>query len=159
MFKTYYNRSLTRKVKDLNLEDDRIYLKLEKAYYDYYWGEKLETYSYEIYRKKPHALVGFCDLRKGSDETLYYLGHIGYNILIPYRGHRYSLSASQLLLELARHLEMEHLLITCNEGNIASQTIIERLGGEFIEIIDVPKNEPLYQQGDRIKRIYRFDLR
>lgn len=155
----YYNRSLTRKVKDFTLEDDRIYLKLEKAYYDFYWGEKLETYSYEIYRKHPHRLVGFCDIRKGEDKTLYYLGHIGYNILIPYRGHHYSLSASRLLLDLARHLDMEHLLITCNDDNIASQIIIERLGGQLIDITDVPKDEPLYAQGDRIKRVYRFDLR
>ena len=159
MFKKYYNKLLTRKVKSLTLEDDRIYLKLEKAYYDYYWGEHLETYSYEIFRKDPHALIGFCDLRLGAMETLYYLGHIGYNILVPYRGQRYSLSAGKLLLELADHLEVKELLITCNEDNLASQRIIELMGGEFINLAKVPKDEPLYDQGDRVKCVYHFDLR
>lgn len=159
MFKKYYNRLLTRKVKSIQLEDERIYLKLERAYYDDYWGEHLETYSYEIYRKEPHALIGYCDIRLGDFQTLYYLGHIGYNILVPYRGQRYSLAASRLLLVLARHLEMDELLITCNADNGASQRIIELLGGEFIDLAVVPKDEPLYRQGDRLKRVYRIDLR
>lgn len=40
--------------------------------------------------------MGYCDLRIGYNDNLYYGGHIGYGINEEYRGHHYDAKACEL---------------------------------------------------------------
>jgi predicted acetyltransferase len=105
------------------------------------------------------AIAGSISLRIGHNPNLdLYLGHIGYHVLPPARGRRYAERACRLLLPLARAHGHKSLWITCNPDNIGSRKTCERLGAQFIDTVPVPKNNPLYSQGDREKCRYRLDL-
>ena len=103
--------------------------------------------------------MGECDLRVGQNEGLYYGGHIGYTVYEEYRGHRYAARACRLLFSLAKKHGMDHLFITCNPDNTASKRTCERLGGELVEIAELPEdNDMRLRDGETEKCIYRFDL-
>ena len=69
----------------------------------------------------PATMAGSISLRLGHSPNLdMYLGHIGYHVLPPARGHRYALRACRLLLPLARMHGHRQLWITCNPENAAS---------------------------------------
>lgn len=55
---------------------------------------------------------------------------------------------------------MEELVITCNPDNRASRRTCEWLGGELVEIAELPEdNDMRLEDGETHKCIYRFDLR
>ena len=58
-------------------------------------------------------------------------GHIGYYIPASMRDQGYGKSILKLGLEKARLLHLDKVLITCQEGNIASRRVIEANGGIF----------------------------
>jgi predicted acetyltransferase len=49
---------------------------------------------------------------------------------------------------------MEKLNITCNPENIASRKTCKYVGGNLLEIVDVPENNNMYQRGEKKKFIY-----
>ena len=104
--------------------------------------------------------MGACDLRIGHNESVYYGGNIGYRVEAPYRGHHYAGKACLLLFELARRHGMERLIITCDPDNRPSRRTCEWLGGELLEIAELPEdNDMRLEDGETHKCIYRFDLR
>jgi len=104
-------------------------------------------------------IAGALGLRLGHDENLeMYLGHLGYHVLPPARGHRYAERACRLVLPLARRHGFKELWITTNPDNTASRRTIEHLGGQWVGLVDVPADNPLYAQGDRQKYRYRLIL-
>jgi predicted acetyltransferase len=104
-------------------------------------------------------IAGSISLRIGHSPNLdFYLGHIGYHVLPPARGHRFAERACRLLLPLARHHGHTALYITCNPDNLGSRTTCERLGATYLNTLPVPKENSLYSQGDRQKLRYRLDL-
>jgi len=104
-------------------------------------------------------MAGSISLRLADTYNIeWYLGHIGYHVLPPARGHRYAERACRLILPLARAHGFRSLWITCNPDNTPSRRTCERLGAELVEIIPVPRENPLYQQGDREKCRYRLEL-
>ena len=117
-----------------------------------------------IYRFKmtlvgEHVEVGNIDLRVGNTERiLMYLGHIGYRVHPQFRGNHYAARATKLLLPLARSHGIKELWITCNPDNYASRRTCELVGGELVEIVDLPKNSSLYRAGELQKCRYRVDL-
>ncbi|HUO10568.1 MAG TPA: GNAT family N-acetyltransferase [Phycisphaerae bacterium] len=105
------------------------------------------------------TIAGSISLRIGHSPNLdFYLGHIGYHVLPPARGHHYAERACRLLLPLARTHEHKTLWITCNPENSASRRTCERLGAKLVETVFVPRDNPLYAQGDRQKCRYRLEL-
>ena len=103
--------------------------------------------------------MGSCDLRIGHNESVYYGGNIGYRVDEPYRGHHYAGKACRLLFELARRHRMEYVIITCNPDNWASRKTCEYLGGELLEIVELPEdNDMRLEDGATHKCIYRFRL-
>lgn len=103
--------------------------------------------------------IGYCDLRIGMNEELYYAGNVGYRIQEQYRGHGYAYDACLLLFEAARsRYHMKELLITCSPDNIASRKTLEKLGGILKETADVPRSHWLYARGERVKNIYLYKL-
>lgn len=118
-----------------------------------------ETIWYGIYQTGTNIRVGYCDLRLGMNEELYYAGNIGYHILQAYRGHHYAYEACLLLFEIAREeYEQTELIITCSPENTPSRKTLEKLNGELLEVTDVPRNHWLYRQGERVKNIYRYKI-
>jgi predicted acetyltransferase len=105
------------------------------------------------------AIAGSISLRIGHSTNLdKYLGHIGYHVLPPARGRHFSERATRLLLPLARAHGHSTLWITCNPDNLGSRRTCERLGAAFVDIVSVPRDNPLFAQGDRQKCRYRMDL-
>ena len=103
--------------------------------------------------------MGYCDLRIGYNELLYYGGHIGYGVDEKYRGHHYAAKACRLLFELARKHDMKYLYITCNPDNWPSRRTLMYLGGELVEIAELPEdNNMRVEDGETHKCIFRFDL-
>lgn len=120
--------------------------------------DHIPTYNYGIYLHGTKKKIGYCDLRCGMSEEIYYAGNVGYRINEGYRGHRYAQKACRLLFTVAKQKQMRELLITCSPENIASRLTLEHLGGELIETVQVPHRHWLYARGEIWKNIYRFQL-
>jgi tagatose 1,6-diphosphate aldolase len=103
--------------------------------------------------------AGSISLRVGSNDYIeFYAGHVGYGVEYAFRGHHYAARACKLLFELARHHGMTSLWITCNPENVASRRTCERLGGELVDIVDLPAETDMYKEGERQKCRYRIRL-
>lgn len=103
--------------------------------------------------------VGGCNLRLGHSEALYSVGNIGYEIDEPYRGHHYAGKACKLLFELARRQGMDHVIIVCAPSNQPSRKTCEWLGGELLEIVELPEDDNRRQlTGDVYRCVFRFSL-
>ncbi|MFV0379432.1 MAG: GNAT family N-acetyltransferase [Anaerorhabdus sp.] len=114
---------------------------------------------YDIYLKKPFKNIGWCDLRIGMNDEMYYYGNIGYFIDEKYRGNGYAQDACKLMFEVAKNKYLlDDLIITCSPDNIASKKTCENLHGELIETINVPSDHWLYKKGEVIKCIFKFNL-
>lgn len=87
--------------------------------------------------------IGRCDLRIGHNRKSYFGGNIGFTVFSDYRGHHYAEKACRLLFELAKKHEMDYLIITCRPDNIASRRTCERLGGELLEIAELPEDNDM----------------
>ncbi|NLC41811.1 MAG: GNAT family N-acetyltransferase [Erysipelothrix sp.] len=147
-----------QEIKELDLANELIELKSHRIFKDYYNGQPIENYVYGIYLRDTKKLIGFCDLRLGDQTALMYLGNVGYSIFHHYRGHNYAFQATELLLRLAVYLKVESVMITVNPDNEPSIRTIEKLDSEYIKRVKVPASEPLFQQGDYEKLIYRISL-
>ena len=100
--------------------------------------------------------VGRMVLREGNDKDVYLEGHISYHIDEEYRGHYFAYKACLLLKE---YIDKEYVLITCSPDNIASKKTIERLNAEYIETIQIPKNQRKYYPNETHKCIYRWKVK
>ncbi len=117
------------------------------------------AYRFEMRFTGTDTKVGHIYLRVGDLYNLVmYGGHIGFAVLAEHRGHRYAARACRLLFPLARSHGIETLWITCNPDNVASRRTCEIVGGELVEIVDLPEDTNAYQKGERQKCRYRFQL-
>lgn len=155
----FFNKQWIANAKTIELKNDVVYLKANRFYNDTYNGEIVRNYTYRIFKTVDNAFVGYCDLRIGDDEALYYLGNIGYNIFEHHQGQKLAYHATLLLIELAKEVGLETLNITCNTDNIASIKTIERAGFIKVNSVAVPVSEPLFHQGDYYKYIYTMHLK
>jgi len=103
--------------------------------------------------------IGRVDLRIGNIRHLVmYGGHIGYGVDKDYRGNRYAARACNLIRQVALDHGLKTLWITCNPDNWPSRRTCEILGCELVEIVALPENTDMYQEGERQKCRYRWDL-
>lgn len=80
-------------------------------------------------------LVGFVAVRHELNDVLLELGgHIGYAIRPTERRRGYATAATALALDECRGLGLNRALITCDVGNVASATVIERNGGVLEDV-------------------------
>ncbi|HEY0010274.1 MAG TPA: GNAT family N-acetyltransferase [Tepidisphaeraceae bacterium] len=102
-------------------------------------------------------IAGTLALRLGDSEQIsQYIGHIGYGVFPPARGHHYAERACRLIAPLAKMHGHDYLWITANPDNLPSRRTAERLGAELINIVDIPIDNPLYARGERQKCRYRW---
>ena len=139
------------------LKDKEIFLKLNRTSNEKPEKGYLPAYYFDICLAGG-VKVGDCDLRIGHNEKTYIGGNIGYNVDEEYRGNRYAAKACRLLFDLAKKHSLKYLIITCDTDNISSNRTCEILGGEFLEIADVPETNEMYDDGIRRVNIYKFDL-
>ena len=69
-----------------------------------------------------------------------------------------SRNSDQLVLDVARSHGFKVLWITCNPENVASRRTCELVGGQLIDIVDLPPETDMYKEGERQKCRYRFVL-
>ena len=91
----------------------------------YWWITEEDTYLGAIALR--HELNGFL-LRAG--------GHIGYGIRPSARGRGLATWALRSVLARAPALGLHQVLVTCNDGNLASARVIENAGGVLEDVRD-----------------------
>ena len=140
------------------LKNEEIQLLLEKTVEADPAKDWLPAYHFSICDMAGNRM-GTCDLRIGHNESVYYGGNIGYRVEEPYRGRHYAGKACLLLFELAKRHGMEYIIITCNPENVPSRKTCEWLGGELLEIAELPEDsEQRRLTGESHRCIYKFRL-
>ncbi|MBD2756015.1 GNAT family N-acetyltransferase [Spirosoma validum] len=120
---------------------------------------KVAAEHYAIVEKSSQQKAGAIRLRLSNEENiLLYAGHIGYNVDESYRGHHYAAYACLALKSIALQHGFTELWITCDPDNQASRRTCERIGATLIEIIDLPEDLDMYQDGERQKCRYWWKL-
>ena len=87
-----------------------------------------------------------------------YVGNLGYNVEPRFRGNHLAERACRLLLPLALAHGFDSLWITCNPDNHASRRTCERLGAVLVDVVELPEESDMFQDGERFKCRYRLDL-
>jgi predicted acetyltransferase len=76
------------------------------------------------------VLVGRASIRHELNEVLAREGgHIGYGVLPGHRRRGYATEILRQALVVARSVGVDRVLVTCDDGNLASARVIERCGG------------------------------
>lgn len=82
-------------------------------------------------------IVGRTSIRHELNEFLAYEGgHIGYCVLAEHRRRGYATEILRQSLVIVRSVGVDRVLITCDDDNIASATVIESCGGVFESVIE-----------------------
>jgi len=117
-------------------------------------------YAFHMIRAgEPYTVMGRISLRVGSTEHVEkYAGHIGYSVEPAYRGRRLAARSCRLLLPLASAHGLNPLWITCNPENGPSRRTCEILGATLVEVVPIPRTDPLYASDTQWKCRYRIDL-
>ena len=98
--------------------------------------------------------AGHINFRVGdSRHIMIYAGHIGYEVLEPFRGKRFAYQACMAIAPLVRLL-YEEVIITCDPDNFGSMRTIEKLGAAFLEEVAVGSEEAGYTRKPGRKRRY-----
>ena len=120
---------------------------------------RVPAYHFQMIHAVHGYQMGGIALRVGTTPYITrYAGQIGYGVEPKYRGHHYAARSCKLLLPLARIHHLNPLWITCNPDNLASRRTCELAGAQLVEIVDLPEDTDMYQEGERQKCRYRIDL-
>ena len=87
-------------------------------------------------------IVGRTSIRHELNEFLAREGgHIGYCVLAEHRRRGYATEILRQSLVIVRSLGVERVLVTCDDDNIGSATVIERCGGVFESLTENREND------------------
>jgi predicted acetyltransferase len=116
-------------------------------------------YIFHVHSEQSGDRAGEIHLRIGNTEHMrLYGGHVAYGVRPPYRGSRFAARALRLIVPLAARHGLSELWITCNPENLASRRTCEVAGADFVEIVDLPPETDMYQEGERQKCRYRLNV-
>ncbi|CAN5908962.1 GNAT family N-acetyltransferase [soil metagenome] len=83
------------------------------------------------------VVVGRSSIRYQLNDFLAWEGgHIGYGILVEQRRRGYATDILAQSLVIARAVGVDRVLVTCDDDNVGSASIIERCGGTFEDVVD-----------------------
>lgn len=88
-----------------------------------------ECMEFDVLLKQGNRKIGEVALRIGESPQMYYVGHIGYHIDKPFRGHSYAYAACSLMMPLIGKCGLGSIVITADPDNLPSRRTIEKLGG------------------------------
>jgi predicted acetyltransferase len=89
------------------------------------------------------VIVGRTSIRHELNEFLAREGgHIGYGVLAEHRRRGHATEILRQSLVIARSVGVERVLVTCDEGNVGSATVIERCGGVYESSVDTGDGSP-----------------
>jgi predicted acetyltransferase len=97
--------------------------------------------------------IGFRRQKGTSALPPHVLGHIGFAIVPWKRGRGYATQALRAMLELAREQGLDHVELTADPDNLASQKVIAKCGGLLIERF---RKGEAYGGGEAVR--FRIDL-
>ncbi|MFO7637214.1 MAG: GNAT family N-acetyltransferase [Clostridia bacterium] len=137
-----------------HLSDGEIDLRIIKKKKADVLRNHVPAYVYEILIHGSGEPVGRIALRIGDNESIYYGGHIGYEIMESHRGKGYAGKACLLVAQVAKAHGRKKLIVTCNPDNHSSRRCCEKLGAQLLEIVDIPEYNAMYQKGERQKCRY-----
>ncbi|QOV90925.1 GNAT family N-acetyltransferase [Humisphaera borealis] len=107
----------------------------------------------------PLRIAGGLSVRIGHSPAVeLYYGHLGYHVFPAARGRQYALRACGLVMPLLKAHGLRTIWVTCDPQNMASRRTIERLGGQYVETVEVPMGDPLYLRGETHKQRYRIEV-
>ena len=111
-------------------------------------GTNVPSHTYLAIRKSDNRIIGVIDLRHHIDHPILgtWGGHCGYSVRPSERGQGYATEMLRLNKLKAKEMGIYKMLVTCDEGNIASEKAILANGGVYEKTIDV--------DGDKIKRFW-----
>jgi predicted acetyltransferase len=88
-------------------------------------------------RETDGKVIGVIQLRHQlNDFLLNFGGHIGYSVRPSERRKGYASTMLQLCLAEAKNLNINRVLITCDEDNVGSAAVIENAGGVLEDVRD-----------------------
>lgn len=102
--------------------------------------------------------AGVLSLRLGFSPSLYYGGHIGYEVNAAHRNRGIATRALRLALNAVRLHGFRRIIITNNVENPASKRVCEKAGGRFVRTARIPEWHELYKEGQRELNIFCWDL-
>ena len=111
-------------------------------------GTSVPSHMFLAIRKSDGRIVGIIDLRHHIDHPILgtWGGHCGYSVRPSERGKGYAKEMLRLNVQKAKELGIDKMLVTCDEGNPASEKVILENGGVYEKTIEV--------DGSRIKRYW-----
>lgn len=115
-------------------------------------------YHFRILLHQTSEPIGKIRLRVGHVPVLLIVGHVGFDIDEPHRGHGYAARACVLVRQAALVHGLDKLVIAYDPDNVASRKTCEQIGATFVGIADVPEDHELYRQGERTVARYDWNL-
>lgn len=111
-------------------------------------GTTVPSHMFLAVRERDQRVVGIIDLRHHVNHPILgtWGGHCGYSVRPSERGKGYAKEMLRLNLYKARELGIPKLLVTCDEGNVASEKAILANGGVYEKTIEV--------EGSKMKRYW-----
>ena len=115
-----------------------------------------DGYLFHIYKRHSLKKIGYISLRLGESPGLYYLGHIGYRIDEPYRGHGFAAQACRLMTPVMQQEGLQSLVITTDTDNWASRRTCEKIGCVLESVVPVPEAYRILCSGSTAKCRYIY---
>lgn len=142
------------------LTDNEIDLKILKKVEKENTINKAPTYVYAIILNNHCTFVGKIDLKIGdvSNNNILMGGNINYHIEEEFKNNNYEFEACLLLEEVALSHDMEFLTIACSFNDEKKKLIIEMLGYQYCDTIEVEKGTSAYLLGYRLRTLYEKNL-
>ena len=111
-------------------------------------GTTVPSHTFLAIRKRDNRIIGVIDLRHHIDHPILgtWGGHCGYSVRPSERRKGYAKEMLRLDMLKAKELGINKMLVTCDEGNDASEKTILANGGVYEKTIDV--------DGDNMKRFW-----
>lgn len=97
------------------------------------------SFIFDVVRAADGQIAGEIALRIGDSPEQFYLGHIGYHVDEPFRGHGYARRACLLAAPLLRANGMRTVVITTDPDNWPSVRTCENLGCVLESTVSVPE--------------------